>query len=133
MPGDLISVEEARRRVLAAVRPLPVEMVAVADALGRVLGEDVVSELVLPPFDSSAMDGFALLAGPEGELRIAGESQAGQPFEGVLERGQAVRISTGAVVPEGADAVVPIERVEERDGSVQVPETRRGAHIRRAG
>jgi molybdopterin molybdotransferase len=143
MPGDLISVDEARTRVLATVRPLPAETVPTADALGRVLAEDVVSEFALPPFDSSAMDGFALVAGPPGELPVIGESQAGRPYPGHLERGEAVRISTGAVIPAGADAVVPIERVEVLgDGGddpgvlparIRVAEVRRGANVRRAG
>lgn len=141
MPGDLITVDEARARVLAAVRPLAGERVGVDDALGRVLSEDVVAEFDLPPFDSSAMDGFALVAGGGGELPVVGESQAGSPFEGELRPGQAVRISTGAVVPAGADAVVPIERVEvlgadAGDGGavrIRVAATSPGAHIRRAG
>jgi molybdopterin molybdotransferase len=119
--------------VLAAVRPLGTERVAVDDALGRVLAEEVVSETTLPPFDSSAMDGFALVAGPAGELPVVGESQAGRPFGGSIEAGQAVRISTGAVMPDGADAVVPIERVEVDGDRVRVPESRPGAHVRRAG
>jgi molybdopterin molybdotransferase len=131
--ADLISVEETRTRVLAAVRPLPAEPVASADALGRVLAADVVSELALPPFDSSAMDGFAVVAGPPGELPVVGESRAGTPFGGTLRPGEAVRISTGAVVPAGADAIVPVERVEERGDRVQVPATEPGAHLRRAG
>src|SRR5436190_19248434 len=112
MPGALITVDEARDRVLAAVRPLAGERVPVEEALGRVLAEDVVAGLDLPPFDSSAMDGFALVAGPAASLPVVGESQAGRPFEGELQAGQALRISTGAVVPRGADAVVPIERVQ---------------------
>ena len=64
--GELISVDEARASVLAAVRPLASERVAVDEALGRVLAEDVVAGFDLPPFDSSAMDGFALVAGPAG-------------------------------------------------------------------
>jgi molybdopterin molybdotransferase len=138
MPGDLVSVDEARKRVLAAVRPLEPERVTVDDALGRVLAEDVVSDLELPPFDSSAMDGFAVVAGSAGELTVIGESQAGAPFDGHLGGGSAVRISTGAVIPDGADAVIPIERVEEAERSaggfvVRVPESGAGAHIRRAG
>src|SRR3954454_3008766 len=133
MPGDLITVDEARTRVLAAVRPLAGERVAVDDALGRVLAEDVVAELDLPPFDSSAMDGFALVSGDGGELPVVGESQAGSPFEGELQPGQAVRISTGAVIPAGADAVVPIERVEVDGDRIRVPAASPGAHIRRAG
>src|SRR3954471_2597973 len=117
MPGDLISVDEARARVLAAVRPLAAERVRAGDGLGRVLAEDVVSGFAIPPFDSSAMDGFALIAGPPAELPVVGESKAGRPFEGELQSGQAVRISTGAVIPAGADAGVPIERVGGGGGS----------------
>jgi molybdopterin molybdotransferase len=130
---DLITVDEARARVLAAVRPLAAEPVRVDDALGRVLAEDVVSELTLPPFDSSAMDGFAVVAGPAAELPVVGESQAGRPFPERLEPGQAVRISTGAVIPAGADAVVPVERARVDGGAVDVPATEPGAHVRRAG
>ena len=140
MPGQLLSVDEARSRVLAAVRPLGPERVPLDDALGRVLAEDVVAGLDLPPFDSSAMDGFALVAGDAGELPVVGESQAGAPFDGELRPGQAVRISTGAVIPAGADTVVPIERVEVlgADGGggairIRVPGASPGAHIRRAG
>jgi molybdopterin molybdotransferase len=156
MPGQLVTVDDARSRVLAAVRPLGPEPVPVDDALGRVLAEDIVSPLTLPPFDSSAMDGFAVVAGPAGELAVVGESQAGRPFEGRMEAGQAVRISTGAVIPAGADAVVPIERIEVTGAAagegaaagggagagggaaavgsrIRVPETRPGAHLRHAG
>jgi molybdopterin molybdotransferase len=134
MPGpSLITVDEARERVLATVRPLGAEAVRVDDALGRVLAEDVVSELTLPPFDSSAMDGFAVVSGPAGELPVVGESQAGRPFEEELRAGQAVRISTGAVIPRGADAIVPIERARVDGDVVDVPATEPGAHVRRAG
>jgi molybdopterin molybdotransferase len=74
-----------------------------------------------------------VVAGPAGELPVVGESQAGRPFAGRLDAGQAVRISTGAVIPEGADAVVPIERVSVRGDTVAVPETQPGAHVRGAG
>jgi molybdopterin molybdotransferase len=133
MPGRLISIEEARSRVLAAVRPLPAEDVPAALGLGRVLAADVVSKLELPPFASSAMDGFAVVAGPGGELPVVGESQAGRPFKGTVEPGQAVRISTGAVIPDGADAVVPIERVELAGESIRIDATEPGAHVRGAG
>ena len=135
MPGPLVTIEEARARVLATVRPLAAEDVPAALALGRVLAEEVVSDLELPPFDSSAMDGYAVVAGPGGELPVVGESQAGRPFNGTLQAGQAVRISTGAVVPEGADGVVPIERVELLgDGErIRIGAVEPGAHIRGAG
>jgi molybdopterin molybdotransferase len=131
--SDLVSVDEARARVLATVRPLAAEPVPAGDALGRVLAEDLAADFALPPFDSSAMDGFALVAGAAAELPVVGESKAGRPFERELQRGEAVRISTGAVIPAGADAVVPIERVEASDGVVRVPDVARGANVRRAG
>jgi molybdopterin molybdotransferase len=142
--ADLIPIAEARARVLAAVRPLPAEPVATMDALGRVLAEDLRSEIDVPPFDSSAMDGFAVIAGPEGELEVVGESRAGHPAERAVGEGQAIAISTGAAVPEGATAVVPVERTsawgDDREhasdrapGAVRVPATEPGANIRRAG
>jgi molybdopterin molybdotransferase len=129
----LISIEEGRRRVLEAVRVLGSERVALPDARGRVLAEDVTSAVDVPPFDSSALDGFALVAGPARALEVGGESRAGHPFEGELEPGTAVRISTGAAVPAGATAVIPVERTSESDGRVNVDETAAGANIRRAG
>jgi molybdopterin molybdotransferase len=129
----VLTIAQAREQVLAAVRPLPTELVPLENALGRVLGEDVHSDEDLPPFDSSAMDGYAVRAGPSAELPIVGESRAGRPAERALEAGEAMRISTGATVPAGADAVVPVERVELHDGRVQVPETAPGANVRRSG
>jgi molybdopterin molybdotransferase len=131
--AGLIPIDEARRRVLEAVRPLPSEPVALAAARGRVLAEDLRSSVDVPPFDSSAMDGFAVVAGGAGELRVVGESRAGHPAEVAVSEGTAVRISTGARVPEGADAVVPVERTEGSDGVVVVPQTAVGANVRRAG
>ena len=134
--AEPISVDQARERVLAAAAeraPLGAEEVDLPEALGRVLAEDARSGLDVPPFDSSAMDGFALVAGPAAELELAGEARAGHPHEGRVEPGRAVAISTGAPVPEGADAVVPVERTEARDGHVAVPDTEVGANIRRAG
>jgi len=130
---DLIPLGEARERVLAEVRPLRPEEVSLRDALDRVLAEDVASPHDLPPFDASAMDGFAVIAGPAAELAVVGESRAGQPADRGLGRGEAIRISTGAQIPEGADAVVPVERVAMGDGRVEVPETAPGANVRRAG
>jgi molybdopterin molybdotransferase len=110
--SELISIDEAQGRVLDAVRPLATEAVPLGEALGRVLAEDVQSPIDVPPFDSSAMDGYAVVAGPEAELEVVGESRAGRPAEAAVEPGAAIRISTGGAVPEGATAVVPLERSE---------------------
>ncbi len=131
--SGLIAIDEARERVLAEVKPLGTEDVALERALGRVLAADVSAPGDVPPFDSSAMDGFALVAGPAAELPVVGESRAGHPFPSVMEPGVAVRISTGAVVPEGADVVVPVERTEEAGERVRVPALEAGTNIRRAG
>lgn len=133
MPGDLLDIATARERVLAAVRPLGSEALALAEALGRVLAVDLAAAEDLPPFDSSAMDGYAVIAGSGGELDIVDESRAGHPAGRALGAGQAIAISTGALIPEGADAVVPVERVQVQDGRVTVPETSPGANVRRAG
>ena len=115
----MIPVDEARARVLAAVRALQAEPVPIPDAVGRVLAEDVRAGSDVPPFANSAMDGFAVLAGPAGrELRVVDESRAGRPAARSLAEGEAIRISTGAAVPAGATAVVPVEQVAERDGVV---------------
>jgi molybdopterin molybdotransferase len=131
--ADLIPVAEARSRVLEAVGRLPAEPVPVADALGRVLAEDVESPISVPPFDSSAMDGYALIAGPAAELELIAEARAGHPAEAEVRPGTAIAISTGAAVPEGATAVVPVERTEAAGELVRVPDTEPGANIRRAG
>jgi molybdopterin molybdotransferase len=131
----LLSIDEALARVLARVKPLELEPVSVADAAGRVLAEDVVSLIDLPPFPSSAMDGFAIRAADvPGELPIVFRIAAGVPAERPLEAGEAMQISTGGTVPAGADAVVPIEAVVEKDNSVHVPDpVEVGAHIRPVG
>jgi len=126
-------VARAQALVLERTEPLADELVPLPEALGRVLAEDVRSEADLPPFDSSAMDGFALVAGPAAELPLVGESRAGHPAARVLRPGEAMAISTGAAMPEGADAVVPVERTEARSGAVRVPASTAGAHVRRSG
>lgn len=131
--AEPIPIAEARRRVLDSIRPLDTEDVPLGDALGRVLAEDVTSEVAVPPFDGSAMDGFALPAGAEGRLEVVGESRAGRPWTGPLEAGTAVRISTGAAVPDGTAAVVPVEDVTEGEGTVEVPPTPDGANVRLRG
>jgi molybdopterin molybdotransferase len=131
----LISIDEARERVLAAVRPLGAEDVPLTRALGRVLAADVTSTLSVPPFASSAMDGYAVAAGPEAELEVIGESRAGHPAGVTVRPGVAVRISTGAAVPEGADAVVPVENAgaAAANGRVRVPAIGRGENVRYPG
>jgi molybdopterin molybdotransferase len=131
--AGLLDIASARERVLAAVRPLGSEPVALRDALGRVLAADVSAHEDVPPFDSSAMDGFAVIAGPGAELEVVDESRAGHPAQRSLAGGQAIAISTGAQIPAGADAVVPIERVQQSDGRVIVPDTEPGANVRRSG
>jgi molybdopterin molybdotransferase len=133
--SELISIDEARARVLDAVRPLAAEDVPLAEALGRVLAEDVESPIDVPPFDSSAMDGYAVVAGPEAELEVVGECRAGRPAEAAVEPGKAIRISTGGALPEGATAVVPVERTttDQSEQRVRVEESAPGDNIRRAG
>jgi molybdopterin molybdotransferase len=131
--ADLIAIAEARTRVLMAIEPLPAEPVGVADALGRVLAEQVESPISVPPFDSSAMDGYAVIAGDAARLELIGEARAGHPAEAAVRPGTAIAISTGGAVPAGATAVVPVERTERADGAVSVPPTKPGANIRRAG
>ena len=94
-----LSIEAARRAVLAEVHPLPTEEVAVQDALGRVLAEDVAAAADVPAFDNSAMDGFAVRAGAAGRtLRLVSESRAGAPAAVAVGEGEAIRISTGAAI-----------------------------------
>ncbi len=121
--------------MLGHAHRLAVESVPIADAGGRVSAEDVRARVDLPPFASSAMDGFAVRAADlPGTLRIVGESAAGTPFGGPLEAGGAVAISTGAVVPEGADSVVPIENVSKQDNTVDIDgSSEPGAHVRLRG
>jgi len=121
--------------VLEAARPLPAEPVPIAQAGGRVAAEDVRARVDLPPFASSAMDGFAVRADDlPASLQVVGESAAGGPHNGRLAVGKAVIISTGAVVPDGADAVVPIELVVRQENSVEISSAAApGAHVRPRG
>jgi len=119
----LLSIEDALALVLSHVRPLEAETVPLADAAGRVLAEPARSAVDLPPFPSSAMDGFALRAlDAPGTLPVVGRIAAGRPAPRALAAGEAMAIATGGVVPEGADSVVPIEVVEERADTVVIPE-----------
>jgi len=106
---QLLSIEEAQELVLSRVERLPLETVAVGEAAGRVLGEPGRAAVDLPPFDSSAMDGFALRAADTpGRLPVDVRIAAGSPAPRPLEPGEAMGIATGGVVPAGADAVVPL-------------------------
>ncbi|MGI8806180.1 MAG: molybdopterin molybdotransferase MoeA [Thermoleophilaceae bacterium] len=133
--SELIDIATARRTVLESVGRLGAEQVPVVEALGRILAEDVQSDGDVPPFDSSAMDGYAVVPGPARQLRVAGESRAGHPADRGPAAGEALAISTGAMVPAQTElAVVPVERVREcGDGVVAVPESEPGANVRRAG
>ena len=118
----LIDADEAAALVLDHTPLLGVEHVALAEATGRVLAEDLAAESPLPPFPSSAVDGYAVRAEDAGKtLRVLGESAAGRPFEGILAPGTAARILTGGVVPDGADCVVMVEDVELAGEHVSVP------------
>ena len=130
----LLSVDDARARMLAEVSALEAEAVAIEASIGRVLAEDVAAVRDQPPFAASAMDGWAVRSGDTpGTLRIVGESAAGHGYEGAVKAGEAVRIFTGAAVPAGCDAIV-IQEDATRDGdTVSVPETRPGSHLRPAG
>lgn len=130
----LLAVDEARARMLAEVSALGAEAVDLKSAIGRVLAEDVTAGRDQPPFDASAMDGWALRsADSPGALLIAGESAAGHGYEGELQPGQAVRIFTGAAVPKGADTIVIQEDATRDADHVAVPASAPGSSIRRAG
>jgi molybdopterin molybdotransferase len=129
--SSLPTVDEALVLVLARARPLGPEDVPVARAAGRVVAEPAAAVTDLPPFDSSAMDGYAVRAADTpGRLDVVGHSAAGRPAAEELGAGQAIVISTGAVVPAGADAVVPIERTS---GEVEVEGVAPGENIRPRG
>jgi molybdopterin molybdotransferase len=131
----LLSIDDALARVLARARPLDSEPVEVGAAAGRVLAEDVSSQVDLPPFASSAMDGFAVRASDlPGRLPVVHRIAAGLPADRALQPGEAMEISTGGAVPAGADAVVPVELVVETDNQIAVEQpVQPGAHVRPAG
>ncbi len=133
----LISVSEAQRLVLERAHRLDAERVPVERAAGRVLAEPASALVDLPPFPSSAMDGFAVRAGeaPVGAgLPVVVRIAAGSPSDRPLGRGEAMAISTGGAVPEGADAVIPLELVEETGDSIEVREAvAAGANVRERG
>lgn len=133
----MLSVAEARARVLDRLRPTQAEMVALPDAWGRVTAAPVLARLTHPPTDVSAMDGYAVRAADAqagARLRVVGAAPAGHPFDHALGDGEAVRLFTGSVVPAGADTVLPQEDVDrdgERVTAREAPSL--GRHIRRQG
>ncbi|HEV8573822.1 MAG TPA: gephyrin-like molybdotransferase Glp, partial [Dehalococcoidia bacterium] len=149
----MIGVDEALERILSYVTVLPAEERQLVDALGQVLVEDVTSSFDIPPLDNTAMDGYAVRASDTAgagadspvQLSVIGEVAAGYEFDGAVGSGTAVRIMTGAPVPEGFDSIVPFEETDEpfekapagaRSMAAQVrvfKEARPGANIRRRG
>jgi molybdopterin molybdotransferase len=132
--AELLTIDEALERVLEHSRPLGVEDVAVDRVLGRVVREPARAVVDLPPFPSSAMDGFAVRAAetPD-ELPVAFRVAAGTAPPGPLPAGSVAGIATGGTVPEGADAVVPVELVDDRNATVVVPAAAGGQHVRPRG
>jgi molybdopterin molybdotransferase len=119
--ADLLSLEQAQRLVLERVRPLASERIALEHAAGRVTAAAAYAAVDLPPFPSSAMDGYAVRADETpGRLRIEARIAAGNPATAALETGQAMGIATGGVVPDGADAVIPIEYVVEHGNEIEI-------------
>jgi molybdopterin molybdotransferase len=133
--AELLSLDDALARVRERVRVLGTEQVPLSEAVGRVLVRGANAVIDLPPFPSSAMDGFAVRSvDTPGMLPIVGRIAAGRPAPGPLAAGEAMGIATGGVVPEGADAVIPIEYVVERDNDVEIPEAvATGANVRPRG
>ncbi len=133
--ATLLSVDEALEAVLARVRPLGGELVPLELAAGRVLREPGGAAVDLPPFDSSAMDGYALRAeDTPGRLPVVDRIAAGRPAGRALRAGEAMAIATGGAVPDGADSVVPIEVVSEADDTLDVPDpVAPGANVRPRG
>jgi molybdopterin molybdotransferase len=136
----MISVDEALEKVLREIDPLPAEEVSLRQAHGRCLAQEIRAAADMPPFDRSAMDGYAIrredVAGAPAELRVVEEIPAGHDPVRSVGRGEAARIMTGAALPSGADMVVMVERTERLDGGCRVrilDAGERGQHIRRAG
>lgn len=134
----LLPVEDAIARIMDGVVPMPAERIALDDALDRVLAEDIAATRTQPPWDTSAMDGYAVRAADVAavpvHLRVIGAAPAGHPFAGKVGPGEAVRIFTGAPLPDGADAIVIQEDTEQAGDDVLVRETSAaGRFVRRRG
>ncbi len=134
----LLPVAEARQRILQTARPLPVETIALAEALGRVTAGNIIARRDQPPFNASAMDGYAVrhadMPSLPAQFKIAGVSQAGHGFKGTLKSGETVRILTGAPLPQGVDTVVIQENCKREGDILNVFETTdQGRNIRTRG
>lgn len=130
----MISVEEALAQVVALAPPVQAEEIALGDAFGRVLVEPAVSRITQPPFDASAMDGYAIRTKDvHAPLTVIGEAAAGRPFAGTASHRSAVRIFTGAMVPAGYDRVVMQENVLRQGDVVTLVDPGGGTNIRSAG
>ncbi|SET57173.1 gephyrin-like molybdotransferase Glp [Paracoccus homiensis] len=130
----MISVDEALQRVLAlAPQPKP-ELIGLENALGRILLEPAVSRMTQPPFNAAAMDGYAWRSADAGQsLRIVGEAAAGHPWTGTAQPGTAIRIFTGAAVPDGFDRVEMQENTRREGDLLTITEASHGTHIRSRG
>lgn len=125
-PG-LMPIEEAMDKMLSPIKPIQATLqLPLAEALGYVLAEDILSPIFVPPFDNSAMDGYAIRLADlvnNNVMPLAGKSFAGQPFEGEWPAGSCVRIMTGAKIPDGCDAVIMQENTEVTDQGIQLNQT----------
>ncbi len=132
---ELLALEAAQALVLERARPLGVERVALSEAIGRVLAESAAAVVDLPPFPSSAMDGYAVRsADTPGRLPVVQRVAAGAPATRPLTQGEAMGIATGGMVPEGADAVIQHERVVANDNEIEIPDAvATGANVRPVG
>ena len=127
----MITVEEALNKILSRIQPLGLERVNLLEGLGRVIGEDVVANRDIPPYDNSGMDGYAVRAediqnaSPDHPVRleVIGDLPAGFLSTRTIGKRQAIRIMTGAPIPEGADSVVPVEDTKDEDGFVTILKT----------
>jgi molybdopterin molybdotransferase len=138
----MISFDEALTNILSHIEPLGFEKVSLLQSLGRVIGEDAFAKWDIPPLDNSAMDGYALRfedvakASPDhpARLEVIEDLPAGSLSKKTIERGQAIRIMTGAPIPKGADAVIPVEDTKKGDGFVSIFKSALlGENIRKAG
>ncbi|MGF1621290.1 MAG: gephyrin-like molybdotransferase Glp [Rhodomicrobiaceae bacterium] len=133
----MLSVAQALQQVIGGIEPLSAETVKLDAAHGRILADDLAARLTQPPFPSSAMDGYAVrrtdLQSLPATLSVIGESAAGHPFSGMVRTGEAVRIFTGAVVPDDADYIVIQENVTATDKQIEIREIGAESHIRERG